>query len=126
KRVQQASRYLLNQYEGKVPKTLEELLSIPGVGRKVANIILAECFNIPAIAVDIHVFRISQRIGLAKGKTPLEIERQLEKMFQKKEWKNINRVLVVHGQNICGPLLPKCSVCPIERYCEKNNLINLQ
>ena len=124
RRIKQASQYLIDYYGSKVPKTLEELLKIPGVGRKVANIILAECFNIPSIAVDIHVFRISNRIGLMKTKTPYETELKLMKIFPKNEWKNINRALVVHGQNICLPISPKCSLCQIEKYCERKGVKN--
>jgi endonuclease III len=120
KRVKEASKYLLNYHKGKVPKTLQKLIKIPGVGRKVANIILAECYNIAAIAVDIHVFRISNRLGLVKTKNPLETEFALQKLFLKKDWKDLNRNLVVHGQNICLPINPKCSNCKLEKYCKKN------
>jgi len=86
KRVRDASKYILDNHKGKVPKTLEELIKIPGVGRKVANIVLAECFNMPAIAVDIHVFRISNRLGLTKSKKPIDTELKLQKIFPKNEW----------------------------------------
>jgi len=119
KRVKQASKFLIENFKGKVPDTLEELIKIPGVGRKVANIVLAECFNKPAIAVDIHVFRISNRLGLTKSKKPIDTEKALENIFPKNEWKNINRALVVHGQNICLPISPICSKCKIENYCNK-------
>ena len=124
KRVKQAAKFLIENFNGKVPDIFEDLIKIPGVGRKVANIILAECFNIPAIGVDIHVFRISNRLGLTKSKNPLETEKQLMKLFPENEWKNINRALVVHGQNICSPISPKCSLCQIEKYCEKINVNN--
>jgi len=124
KRVKDASNYLIKNHNSKVPKTLEELIKIPGVGRKVANIILAECYNKPAIAVDIHVFRISNRLGLTKSKKPLDTELALQKLFPKKEWRNINRALVVHGQNICSPISPFCSKCPIEKYCDKIDVKN--
>ncbi len=119
KRVKQASQFLLDNHNGKIPQTLEELIKIPGVGRKVANIILAECFNKPSIAVDTHVMTLSNRLGFVKGRNPMKIERALEEIFPQKEWKNINCSMVVHGQNICLPVSPKCSICPINKYCEK-------
>ena len=85
---------------------------------KVANIILAECFNKPAIAVDVHVHRISNRTGLIKTTSPLQTEFALMKLYPKEEWKNLNKNLVVHGQNICLPIKPKCSVCPVKKYCK--------
>jgi len=118
KRVKQASEFLLNNFQGRVPDTLEELIKIPGVGRKVANIILAECFNKETIAVDVHVHRISNRLGLVKTISPLQTEFALQKLFPKAEWKNLNRNLVVHGQNICLPVKPKCSICPVKKYCK--------
>ncbi len=124
KRIKQASQYLIDHYDEKVPDKLEELIKIPGVGRKVANIILAECFNKSVISVDIHVFRISNRLGLTKSKKPIDTEKQLENIFPKKQWKNINRSLVVHGQNICLPVSPKCSICPISHLCPRIGVKN--
>ncbi|MBS3141060.1 endonuclease III [Candidatus Woesearchaeota archaeon] len=122
KRVKQACLYLIKYHKSEVPKSLEELTKIPGVGRKVANIILAECFNIPAIAVDTHVMTISIRLGFVKKRTPLKVEKALMNLFPSNKWKEINKVLVAHGQNICTPLYPKCSVCPIYSYCPRNGV----
>lgn len=119
KRVKQASLHILKHHKGKVPDTLEELTKIPGVGRKVANIILAECFNKPAIAVDTHVMTVSNRLGLVKGRNPKKIELELQKIFPKKDWRIINRLLVIHGQNICVPVSPFCSKCKIRKYCPR-------
>jgi len=119
KRVKEASQYLIKNHNGKVPNTLEELMKIPGVGRKVANIILAECFNIPAIAVDTHCMTLANRLGFVKGRNPLKIEKSLENLFPKNQWRYINRSIVVHGQNICTPMSPKCSICPISQLCPK-------
>jgi len=102
-----------------VPETLDELLEIPGVGRKVANIILAECFNQAKIACDTHVMTLSNRLGFAKGRNPLKVEKSLEKIFPKNQWRYINRAMVVHGQNICTPLSPRCSICKIAKLCPK-------
>ncbi len=124
KRVKQASEYLLDHYGGNVPDRLEDLLKIPGVGRKVANIVLAECFGKPAIAIDIHCFRVPNRIGIIKTKDPLGTEKALMKLYPIKEWKNINRYFVVHGQNVCLPLSPKCSACKIEGLCQKVGVKN--
>ena len=123
KRVKEASRHLLEHHRGNVPQKREELLSIPGVGRKVANIILAECFNIPSIAVDTHVTTISNRLGFVKGRNPSKVEKTLEKLFPKKQWKIINKCMVVYGQNICTPLLPRCSICSINKLCPKIGVI---
>ena len=119
KRVKEASKMLIEKHNSKVPETLNELIELPGVGRKVANIILAECFNKDVIAVDIHCHRIPNRWGLIKTKDPYETEQELEKVLQKTQWKYINRYLVAFGQNICLPISPKCSKCPIEKYCKK-------
>ncbi len=122
KRVQGASKLLIEKFNSNVPNSLEELLKIPGVGRKVANIILAECYNQEVIAVDIHTLRIPNRLGLIKTKTPLETEKELMKLFPKSQWKYINRYLVAFGQNVCLPMSPKCSQCPINRYCAKQGV----
>jgi len=119
KRIKEASKFLLENYNGKVPKTREELIKIPGVGRKVANIVLAECFNLSVIAVDVHQHRIPNRMGLIRTKNPLETEKELMEIYPKKEWNKLNRCFVVHGQNICLPISPKCSLCKVETYCKK-------
>ncbi len=100
-----------------VPSTLEGLLELPGIGRKSANLVLALAFARPAIAVDTHVFRISRRLGWAKGKTPVEVERELEALFPRKSWADVNQVLVGFGQTICRPLRPKCHACALRKTC---------
>ena len=122
KRVQEASKYLIKNHHSKVPQTFEELIKIPGVGRKVANIILAECFGKNVIPVDIHQFRIPNRIGLIQTKNSLETEEALMKIFPKKEWKTLNRYFVAFGQNVCLPISPKCSSCPINNYCQRRGV----
>jgi endonuclease-3 len=113
------SRDIITRFEGKVPNTLKELISIKGVGRKTANIVLAEGFCIPAIAVDIHVHRISNRLGLVKTKTPEQTERELKKIIPKRYWIELNPLLVAWGQNVCEPVLPRCSRCAIANLCPR-------
>jgi len=117
--LRELARILLEEFGGKVPSTLEELLRLPGVGRKVANLVLADGYGVPAICVDTHVHRITNRWCLVKTKTPYETERKLMEILPKEYWIVINRLLVAFGQKICTPQKPKCSACPIESYCGK-------
>ena len=110
---------LLNNFNNTVPNTLDSLLSLPGVGLKTANLVLGEAFNIPAICVDIHVHRISNRLGLVNTKTPEETENDLKKILPKKYWIEFNRLLVTWGQNICLPVTPRCSTCVLSNICPK-------
>ncbi|MFH1591943.1 MAG: endonuclease III [Candidatus Woesearchaeota archaeon] len=119
KRIKQASQYLLTNHKGRVPNKQEELMKIPGVGRKVANIILSECFKLSFIPVDVHMHRLPNRLGLIKTKKPIETEKALMKLYPKKEWRTLNKYFVVHGQNTCVPISPFCSKCAIEKYCNK-------
>lgn len=113
------SRRLLEEYCGKVPGTIDELLKFKGVGRKTANIVVTYGFNKPGIAVDVHVNRISNRLGLVKTKTPHDTEFALRKNLPQKYWIPINELLVRHGQAICKPISPICSKCPISMYCKR-------
>lgn len=113
------SKDIIEKYNGKVPSKIDDLLSMNGVGRKTANLVLSEAYDIKGIAVDTHVHRISNRIGLVKTKKPLETEIELEKILQEKYWTIFNKLLVTLGQNICTPISPKCSICPINSYCNK-------
>lgn len=107
------------EFEGKVPHEIDDLLKLPGVGRKTANLVRAVAFEKPAICVDIHVHRISNRLGYVKTKTPHETEIALRKKLPEKYWTTFNTMLVAFGQNICRPVSPKCSECPINAYCKK-------
>lgn len=109
----------LLQFDNKVPDTIGDLLKINGVGRKVANLVVAVGFNKPAICVDTHVHRIMNRFGYIKTKNPLETEHALRKKLPLRYWKTINSLLVAHGQNICRPISPKCTICPIFKYCNR-------
>lgn len=100
-----------------VPAKLEELLELPGIGRKSANLVLALAFARPAIAVDTHVFRISRRLGWAKGDTPVEVEKELERLFPRRRWNEVNQVLVGFGQTVCRPIGSKCPACVLRKTC---------
>ncbi len=118
KNLKNISKILIKKFNNKVPDTFEELTSLPGVGRKTANCILAYTFKKPAIAVDIHVHRISNRLGWVKTKKPEDTEEELKKIIPKNQWINVNRLIVGHGQTICSPINPKCQKCPVSNYCK--------
>jgi endonuclease-3 len=113
---------LLEQYNGEVPDSMDELLALPGVGRKTANLVLNEAFDIDAICVDIHVHRISNRLGLLVSKTPDETELILCEILPKKYWKRINYLLVLYGQRLCRPVSPFCSQCVILKFCMRHGV----
>jgi len=110
---------LLESYEGKVPADMEKLLELPGVGRKTANLVLIEAFDLPAICVDIHVHRISNRCGWLTSKAPDETEMILREILPKKYWKGLNALLVLYGQHLCRPISPHCSRCAIAEHCKR-------
>ena len=113
------SKTLVEKYNSKVPDSIDELIKFKGVGRKTANLVLTKGYNMPAICVDVHVHRISNRLGYVKTKTPDETEMELRKILPKKYWIDFNTLLVTHGQNICKPQKPNCEVCSISKYCKK-------
>ncbi|NLM45437.1 MAG: endonuclease III [Firmicutes bacterium] len=112
------ARIIMEKYAGEVPRTREELEQLPGVGRKTANVVLANAFNIPALAVDTHVFRVANRIGLAKAKTPEATEAQLTRLLPEEQWKDAHHWLILHGRYTCTARNPKCAGCPIASYCD--------
>jgi len=116
RRVKEISRIIAKK--GKVPCTMDELVAIPGVGRKTAGCVLVYGFHEPAIPVDTHVHRISNRIGIVKTKVPKKTEQELMRIVPKKLWIDVNELLVQHGQQVCRPITPKCSECPLTRYCD--------
>jgi endonuclease-3 len=123
-RIKEVSKILVEKYNSKVPPNLEDLLSFPGVGRKTANCVLVYGFRKPAIPVDVHVHRISNRIGIVNTKKPEETEIVLQKSIDRKYWIAVNETFVVFGQNICLPIKPKCNVCRLTNLCkyyENNN-----
>ncbi|WP_419663382.1 Nth: endonuclease III [Desulfosarcina variabilis str. Montpellier] len=119
KRLLEISRILLDRYDGKVPDDLDALTALPGVGRKTANLVLVEGFKIPAICVDTHVHRISNRIGYVKTKTPDQTEMALRKKLPKRHWVRYNELLVAFGQTLCRPVSPFCSRCPVSEMCPR-------
>ena len=109
KNIKATSKILLEKYDGKVPNTMEELISLPGVGRKTANVVMLEAFNNPqGVAVDTHCKRIANRIGFSKESNPEKIEKDLLKQFDKKYYYDLNHILIWHGRNICTARNPKC------------------
>jgi len=111
------SRILLHEYNGEVPRTREELMKLPGVGRKTANVVLATAFGVPAIAVDTHVFRVANRIGLADAPDARRTEEQLMEVIPKERWAKAHHQLIHHGRRICSARNPKCHICPLAPYC---------
>jgi len=124
KRIIEVAKIIDSKYKGKVPDSLEKLVELPGVGRKTANCVLVYAFDKPAIPVDIHVHRISNRLGLVDTKTPEETEQELMKKIPKKYWIEINDTFVMYGQNICKPRAPMCNVCKIKRDCKYYKIRN--
>jgi endonuclease-3 len=108
---------LCREYDEKVPETFDELITLPGVGRKTANVVLSQLFNIPAIAVDTHVFRVSNRLGLAKGDTPLVVEEGLMKAIPRNKWSDAHHWLIWHGRKVCKARKPDCNTCALVALC---------
>lgn len=119
KQIINLSKIIYYKLNGKTPNTIEELVKFSGVGRKTANLTLAKGHNIAGICVDTHVHRISNRIGWVKTKSPDETELELRKILPKKFWIELNTLFVTLGQNLCRANKPKCSMCPIEKFCKK-------
>ena len=118
RRIVEVARIIDSEYKGAVPEDLDTLVKLPGVGRKTANCVLVYAFEKPAIPVDIHVHRISNRLGLVETKTPEDTEQELMKKIPKKFWIEINDTFVMYGQNICKPVSPMCDVCRIKKSCK--------
>jgi len=123
KQLHKMSRMLIDDFSADVPRTRDELMSLPGVGRKVANLVLNICFDIPAICVDTHVHRICNRFGWLETKEPEETEKVLTQILPEKYWTPINRVLVNHGQQVCHPTSPKCTECTISKFCNRSGVV---
>lgn len=119
KNIKIIAKDLVKRFKEKVPDNLDDLLSLRGVGRKTANLVLTLGFNKPGICVDTHVHRVSNRWGIVKTKNPLETEMSLRKILPKKFWIEYNDLLVAFGQNICRPISPLCSICKLSFYCPK-------
>jgi len=119
KHLKELPKVLKEKFGGIIPAEIDELLELPGVGRKTANLVRAVAFQKPAICVDVHVHRICNRWGYIKTKTPLETEMTLRQKLPLKYWLNFNSYLVAFGQNLCTPRKPKCEKCPIAEFCKR-------
>lgn len=119
KNLKAAGQKIVADFNGKVPNTMEELMAIPGVGRKSANVIMLEAFNMPqGIAVDTHCKRIANRLGLSNESEPSKIEQDLLKILPSEYYKDVNHIFIWHGRNTCTSQNPKCSTCPVRDYCK--------
>lgn len=118
KNIISSSRMLIEKYGGKVPDTMEQLLELPGVGRKTANVILSHSFDKPGIVVDTHVIRVTNRLGLVQTKDPVKIEFQLMGIIPKNKWVVFTHLIIAHGRKYCTSRKPKCEICPVKKYCD--------
>lgn len=125
KTIQKCCQELLARFNGKVPDTLEALITLPGVGRKTANVLLGNAFGIPGIVVDTHVQRISQRIGLTEKDDPVKIEFDLMEVVPKEEWTHVSNLLIWHGRRTCIARKPHCDQCVIRRWCDYGTNLNI-
>lgn len=118
KNIHSTATVLVQQYQGVVPGTIEQLMELPGVGKKTANVVVSNVFDIPAIAVDTHVFRVSNRIGLANARTVEQTEDQLMAGIDKSKWTNAHHMIIFHGRRVCKARKPLCSQCTLQTYCK--------
>ena len=119
KNILAATQILLAQYGGEVPHTREELVALPGVGRKTANVVLSVGFNLPALAVDSHIYRVAHRLGLSAGKTPDTVEADLCALIPEEEWAKAHHWFIWHGRRVCDARRPKCTDCPVGDLCPR-------
>ena len=117
KNIMAACQLLLQEYGGQVPEDFEALQKLPGVGRKTANVVMSVAFDYPAIAVDTHVFRVANRLKLAAGSTPLEVEKGLQKAIPREKWSAAHHWLIWHGRKLCKARSPLCGECPLQQVC---------
>jgi endonuclease-3 len=123
KNIREISRRIVTQYKGSVPDEIDELLTLPGVGRKTANLVVSMGFGKPGICVDIHVHRISNRLGYVATKTPKETEFALRDKLPPQYWMDVNDLLVTYGQHICTPVSPHCSTCKLIPHCDRVGVV---
>lgn len=122
KNIMAACAMLCAEYGGEVPDTFDELIKLPGVGRKTANVVLSQLFGVPAIAVDTHVFRVANRLKLAVGDAPLPVEQELMRVIPREKWSDAHHWLIWHGRKVCKAVNPACEVCPLNPLCPSNKL----
>ena len=120
KNIKAACQLIVEKYQNQVPQTMDELLTLPGVARKTANVVLGNAFGIVVgVVVDTHVNRLTHRMGLTKEKTPEKIEQDLMKLLNQNQWVDFSHILIFHGRKICSARKPECGLCPVEKYCPK-------
>lgn len=119
KNIKKCCEKLWEEYDKKVPKSIDALVGLPGVGRKTATLFLADAYGVPGVTVDTHVFRISKRIGWAEGKNPVQVEKELMKALPEEHWNRINFQLIYHGRSVCTARKAHCENCALEQWCEK-------
>lgn len=124
KNILTTAKILVEQYQGKVPQDRETLMTLPGVGRKTANVVLANAFGIPALGVDTHVLRVANRLGLAASDNPLKIEEQLTELIPRDKWAEAHHWLIWHGRTLCQARKPKCSICFLHELCPQSQRRN--
>ena len=121
KNIMSTSKILCEEYQGCVPNDFKALLSLPGVGRKTANVVISQAFGQPAIAVDTHVFRVANRLHLAQGQTPLEVEKGLKAAIPEEKWSQAHHWLIWHGRRVCKSRNPQCNNCPLHDICPSHD-----
>lgn len=119
KNIKKCCEKLWKEHDKKVPKSMDELVELPGVGRKTATLFLADAYGVPGVTVDTHVFRISKRIGWAEGKNPIQVEKELMKVLPREHWNRINFQLIYHGRSVCTARKAHCGKCALNQWCEK-------
>lgn len=117
KNIKASSNVILEEYNGKVPETIKDLMELPGVGKKTANVVASTCFGVPAIAVDTHVFRVSNRIGFVSENNVEKTEKALENKIDRSRWTKAHHLFIFHGRRCCTARSPKCHACPIKDFC---------
>jgi endonuclease-3 len=124
KSIQGTCRWLVEEYDGEVPRTLEELVDLPGIGRKTANVILGNCFDVPGITVDTHVGRVSRRLALTMNTDPVKVEHDLMEIIPKKDWTIFSHRMIFHGRQICFARKPACDRCALDDVCPKVGVVS--
>ena len=119
KNIKKCCEKLWKEHDKKVPKSMDELVELPGVGRKTATLFLADAYGVPGVTVDTHVFRISKRIGWAEGKNPVQVEKELMKVLPREHWNRLNFQLIYHGRSVCTARKAHCGKCALNQWCEK-------
>ena len=118
KSIRNCAMDIIERFDGSVPDNLDDLVTLAGIGRKTANVILGNAFGVPGITVDTHVLRVSQRLGFSSNKDPVKVEFELNEIIPKKEWTNVSHLLIFHGRYICKARKTECTTCLLPKYCD--------